>query len=70
MFNTITSLFPFRAFRSLCESLVAIRGQENRETKDTYIQMHAEPGVQRSVFIQRAVGENSRMFVGRDGDGL
>ena len=50
--------------------MAPVRRQTNGEAKDADLQVHPAASFQRVVQLQRAVGENSRVLAGRDGDGL
>lgn len=56
--------------RSVREGVAAVRGQADREAQNPDIQMHVEPSFQRKLQLQRTLGEDQGVFVGRDGDGL
>jgi hypothetical protein len=44
--------------------------QENREKENGHLQMHTEPGFQRYLQFQCAMGENQRMLFRCYGHGL
>lgn len=56
--------------RSVREGVAAVRRQADREAQDGGVQVHAESGVQRHLLVQRALGEDQGVLVGRDGHGL
>lgn len=50
--------------------MAAVWRQESRKAQDPNLQMHLEPGIQRGILLQRTLGEDQRMLLGRDGDGF
>lgn len=70
--NNISFIIYFFSLlsRPLRQSMATIWRQAHRETKDANIQMHIKSSLQRIIQFQCAMGENKRMFIGCNGDGL